>query len=369
MTRTTITPFVNSTAEAVELSSDGKKKTYWRKEILPSGTRQYKGQTLDFSKINPACLKAFEDGAFDAVPFVLALSDNSHPDTGQEHEQLEGDLHKLELSEGSLFGYFDFSASPEMQSKIEKSNRKFGVSGRIEVNYKREDTGKSYEYALSHVCGTTRAHVKGMKPWETVELSEAEKKSITVDLSTEVIDAETDTTDSGEITLPEQVKLEDFNAVMAFIKEQKDAEAAIAALGSKKEETATATLSEKDQNAITLSEQRANQAIQLAEAAATELAATKWESLKSNLVRDGVPPAIVNLAEGVLSSPKKAVIKLSDTEEIDATKVITDILDACKGTIKLSEESGTQYRNEAPTDDKEMEAWMEDWGYKAPSQS
>lgn len=367
MTKTTVTPFVNSTATQVELSDGDNKKVYWKKEITPSGKRSYKGQTLDFSVINPAIVKAFDEKVLDAVPFVLALTDNAHPEPGQEADRLEGDLHKFELSEdGRTFGYFDFSESPDMEAKIKKSGGKFGVSARIDVNYTREDTGKTYDYVLSHVCGTTRPHIKGMKPWETVTLSEEAKKNLTVDLSTEVIDAET----SGEVVeLPEGVSKSDFDAVLAFIADQKKAEEAIAKLtGDDDKDKGAATLSETDRKAIELSEQRASQALKLAEEARKEAAAERWNAQKSLLIRDGVPPAIVALAEPVLSSPKKATIKLSDTDEVDATKVVADILEACKGTITFSESGSQTHRESGNGDlDKEFAEWAGEWGFDLPA--
>jgi hypothetical protein len=188
-TSTAVSPFVVSEITEVELADGGGNKKVWKKQILPAGTRQYKGQTLDFSKINPACLTAFDDKAFDGVPFVLALSDNRHPDKGDEGKQLEGDVYKLELGEdGSLFGYFDLSHSPGVEQTIRKSGGKFGVSGRIEVDYTAEDTGRHFDYALSHVCGTTRPHIKGLANWQPVELSEEEKNRPIIDFSTEVED-------------------------------------------------------------------------------------------------------------------------------------------------------------------------------------
>lgn len=368
MTKTTITPFVNSTATEVELSDGDDKKVYWKKEILPSGTRKYKGQTLDFSKINPAVVAAFDEKVLDSVPFVLALTDNAHPEPGQEAETLEGDLDRLEMTDGRLFGYFDFSESPDMVAKIKKSNGKFGVSARIDVGYTREDTGKTYDYVLSHVCGTTRPHIKGMQPWEAVTLSEESKKNMTVDLSTEVIDEETT---SGEVVeLPEGIAKADFDKVLAFIKDQEDAEKAIEKLtGGDDKDKGAATLSESDRKAIELSESRAATALKLAEEARAEAAQERWNAQKALLIRDGVPPAIVNLAEPVLSSPKKATIKLSDSDEVDASKVISDILDACKGTLKFGEESGSQTHREGGKGDldKEFAEWAGEWGFDVPS--
>ena len=368
MTKSNIMPFVNSTAEAVELTTDGTKKTYWKKEILPSGTRMYKGQKLDFSKINPACVRAFEDGAFDAVPYVLALSDNSHPKPGEEAERLEGDLHKLEMSDGRLFGYFDLSQSPDAEARIKKSNGKFGVSARIEVDYERDDNGKKYEYALSHVCGTTRPHIKGMSPWSAVELSDTVKGSMTLDFTGEEIIDEDPNTENEGLDMGNILSKEDGELLLSFLKDYKSAEDALKKMDTSgapnKEEPVVATLSEEQKKAIELSESRANKAFELAEKAQTELAETRWDKMKAELVREGVPPVVLAEAEIVMKSPKKATIQLSDTESIDATEVVTKMLNACKGIVDLSEESGSQLTPKASDqDDKEFTEWARDLGF------
>lgn len=342
MTTTTISPFVVGEATEVELSDGQDKKKYWRKEILPSGTRQYKGQTLDFSKINPACVKAFDDGAFDSVPFVLALADNQHPQSGQEAEKLEGDLHKLELSsDGRLFGFFDLSQSDVALKAIQKSNGKFGVSGRIEVDYTASDTGKRYDYALSHVCGTTRPHIKGMSPWESVELSDDEKSRQTIDFSTEVID---DKETSGDGTVTVNLPQETVDFLIQFAKDQKAAEDALNKVtqGSGGDDKST-QLSDSDRKRIELAEENARKGFELAEKAQIELAETRWAARRAELVREGVPPVVLTAAEKVLKSHKRPVIELSEggkVERIDAASVIEEILDACKGVVKIGQEDG-----------------------------
>lgn len=371
MTTTTISPFVVGGVSEVELSDDkGVKKKFWKKQILPSGTRKYKGETLDFTKINPACVKAFEDEAAGAVPFVLAMPDNTHPKRGQELETLEGDLHKLELADdGSLVGYFDLSNSEKVQNLIKKSNNKLGVSGSIEVDYKREDIGKSWDYALTHVCGTTGPHVKGLSPWESVELSEEEKHSITIDFSDEVIDTDSDTNvkkagDGEKVTV--EVDKAQWDKVVAFMGEveaaTKDLEGSGGEGGNGKEKV---TLSEEDKardKRIELAEANARKGYELAERAQIELAESRWETRSAALVREGVPPVILTEAAKVLKLHKRPTIKLSETESVDAAEVIENILDACKGTIKLSVESGHSVTDTGKDSlDKEYEEFAENF--------
>lgn len=359
MTKTTISPFVVSDVSPVVLAAaDGTKKKYWKKQILPAGVRTYKGQTLDFAKINPSIVKAWEEGARDSIPFVLALPDNKHPERGQELETLEGDLEKMELAkDGSLYGYFDLSNSPKVQDLIAKSNGKLGVSGRIEVDYEREDVGKKWDYALSHVCGTTGAHIKGMKPWESVELSEDEKKSeVTIDFSTEVIDSpakQQNETGSGE-TVSVDISKEDFDKLMGFIGQINKGEEIANNLPKESEEGAPAELSEEAQKRIDLAESNARKAYEFAEKAMADAAERDWNVSKRELAREGVPPVILDFAEPVMKLHKRPVLKLSENEEVDARKVIEEILDACKGVVKLNEETGHGLGSSViPASDKE----------------
>lgn len=364
MTNTTISPFVVGNLEEVELSDGGKKRKLWKKEILPNGTRQYKGQTLDFSKINPSCVEAFNAKAFDSVPFVLALADNQHPGPGQEAQNLEGDLEKLELSsDGRLFGYFDLADNSTAIKAIQASKGKFGVSGRIEVDYVTGDTGKKFDYALSHVCGTTRPHIKGMAPWEAVNLSEEEKAN-TIDFSTEVID-EVETGNEAPKdgnTVAVEIDKSTLDVLLQMAKDHQQVQEALAAQSQGQQGgSETAQLSEADTKRIELAEEAARKGFELAEKAQIELAETRWSAKRAELVREGVPPVVLTAAEKVLKSHKPAVIQLSDTESINATDVIYEILNACKGVVNLSEETGHGVSGGGNDDASEFETFEKDF--------
>jgi len=220
----TVTPF-HVTDDLTQVDFTDGRGTLWKKEILPSGTRNYKGQTLDFGDINPSCVEAFHSGAFDHVPFVLALADNSH---SEDPTRLEGNLETVELSDdGRLIGYFDFSSSDQVPKIIAKSKGKFGVSARIEVDYQRPDTGKVFPYAIAHICGTLRPHLRGMNPWELVQLSDQNANpGIVIDLSNETATGE-DTTE-GTSNPDELVRVEMprhlLDALMRFIDSVEEAE-------------------------------------------------------------------------------------------------------------------------------------------------
>lgn len=365
MTTTTISPFVVGNIEEVELSDDkGGKRKLWKKQILPNGTRQYQGKTLDFSKINPSIVKAFEEGARDAVPFVLPLSDNQHPKRGEEAKLLEGDLEKLEMTQnGELYGYF--SLSDEAQRIVKNSNGKFGVSGAIEVDYERADVGKKWDYVLSHVCGTTGPHIKGMKPWESVELSE-EGEGVTLDLSTEVVEEETKKNDkeTGDDSVKVEITQEQLDKLLKLATDVEN----MSAGGEKEKETETVPLSEEASKRIELAESAAKEAFRLAEKAQIDAAKTKWAARERELALLGVPPVMLSEAAKVLALHKPVTIELSEGGEggnkttVNASEVIEAILDAAKGTIKLSTEEGHSVTDAGSSQgDKEFAAFEKDF--------
>lgn len=372
MTKSTLSPFVVSNANEVELTdAKGVKKTYWRKEILPGGTRKYKGQTLDFTKINPSCVKAFESGSVGDVPFVFALSDNSHPKPGKEEEEnLGGDLHKLELGEGgSLFGYFDLSE--RALEAVKNSKGKFGVSGRIEPDYVASDTEAKFDYALTHVCGTTRPHVKNLAAWEAVELSDAEKADGVVDLSTEVEEVKTDVVEGGKVNV--EIDKDTLDALLELAKDHKDTKAALAAMDSKdgKDDKVVATLSEEDKSRRDALELSTKNALELAEKAHIELAETRWTAKRAELARAGVPPVILSKVEPLMKLHRRSTIDLSDGTKVDPFAVVEDILEACKGVVDLSDEGGHGITAGAPSIDKEFDDFYNslvgDMGYDVPT--
>lgn len=371
MTTTTISPFVVSGVEKVELA-DGKggKKAYWKKEILPAGKRKYEGEELDFSQINPACVQAFKDKAVDAVPLVLALSDNKHPETGQELEYLEGDLHDLQLSEeGRLYGYFDLTQ--KVLDKIEASNKKLGVSCRIDVDYERKDIGKKYPYALRHVCATTAAHIKGMDPWEKVELSDGDKSNKTLDLSTEVIEETANTTkETGDDLVAVEIPKDKLDKLLGFLSDMEKGEEVANKLGNEGGQggdstTTTATLSEADNKRIQLAEEATNKALARIELAESKAALAEWNAKKAELAGAGVPPVMLSEAEKVLklAVTKRPAIKLSDSESVDPAAVIEAILEHAKGTVDLSEEKGHSVSGNGEAEqDEEFKGFLSSFG-------
>jgi len=369
-TSAAVSPFVVSDVEVVELSDDKGKRKFWKKQILPAGKRKYKGKELDFSTINPAVLKAFNDKAFDAVPFVMSLTSNEHPQIGQEGELIEGDLDKLELADdGRLFGYFDLSHSYKVLNAIRKSNGKFGVSGRIEVDYTAEDSGKHFDYALSHVCGTTRPHLKGMAGWEPVDLSEKEKEKEVIDFSGEVIDEPTtkkneDTGGTGDDLVAVEIPKDKLDKLLALLDYDEDPMEETADDIEGKEQV---QLPPAVQEQIAAAEKASKDALQLAETMQVDAAKTRWEAERQVLLTQGVPPVLLDLAGKVLSRHKPVTLEFSEGDVVDATSVVREILDEAKGVITLGEERGHGFSDSDRPENKDYkeleEAFNASWEF------
>jgi hypothetical protein len=73
---------------------------------------------------------------------------------------------------------------------------------------------------------------------------------------------------------------------------------------------------------------------------ADKLAQSEWRRERRELVRAGVPPHMLDLAEPVLQRPENVMVDLSNDESIDASEVIRGLLTAAKGYIEVKPEIG-----------------------------
>jgi len=328
--------------------SDGEKLAggLFRKQILKTGTLDYKGRRLIFDREYFGKLsKAFAERAYDSVPFMLADSDNRHT---MAPERAAGEVVALEATDQGLDAIIRLS---ETGRKIVADNSRFGVSARIVEGLERGD-GYKAPAALQHVLGTWDPRVTGLSPWKAIGLS--------ADTDQEVIDLT-----SGEESMPrtpEQearlTKLLDlpddaFEALLTGAPASKpaddddmteeEADAILAQLiaadegdgeGAKDKELAGAALSNgKSQHEIELATLRAEQ-----DDLRAELARDKWKAERALLASRGVPPKMLDLAAPVLELHKPAPIDLSNGTTLDPAKVIRDLLNEARGTIDLSGE-------------------------------
>lgn len=171
MTAAVLTPF--TAGEAVELGN-----RVWRKRLLPVGEVDYKGRTLRFTRdYLGQIVTAFNDRAYDQVPFQLADSANTHTN---DPERTRGEITGMELGDDGL--YVTAELTPEGE-KVLAANPKLGVSARIVEDYARSD-GRFFKSAVQHVLGTLDPRIPGLGAWEAIEAASPEPEQV-LDLSAE----------------------------------------------------------------------------------------------------------------------------------------------------------------------------------------
>jgi hypothetical protein len=171
MTAAVLTPFTS--ADAVELGN-----RLWRKRVLPVGEVEYKGRTLKFTRDYLGRLvQAFQNRAYDQVPFQLADAQNSHTN---DPERTRGEVTAMELGDDGLYITAQLTEDGE---KVLAANPKLGVSARIVEGYQRSD-GKFFGEAVQHVLGTLDPRIPGLGAWQAIEAASPEPESV-LDLSGE----------------------------------------------------------------------------------------------------------------------------------------------------------------------------------------
>lgn len=328
--------------EAVKLS---KGPGLFRKQILPKGKFNYKGEVIDFDKIGQDVKAAFDAKALDQVAFQLADSGNNH---NFDPTRYRGEVKAIELTEDGVYGTFDFSQFPDMQELVTK-NPRFGVSAQIERNLKTGD-GKEFPHAFSHVLGTLNPRVTGMKPWEKISLSKEIDWNEVLDLSaTEVKGAVTQKTEDKKTEEGVMLSKEEYEKFQGFLKTLDEVEKLEFSKPSGEGEPADDATSK----AIQLANERAENALKLAREAELKFAKSDWAQRSSQLVHDGVPPAMLELAKPLMERPDTDVtpIQLSNSESLDPKAIVLSVLEAAKGTIDLSAPKGHEFDGSEKSDD------------------
>jgi hypothetical protein len=176
MTALVLTPF--TTAPAVELGN-----RLWRKKVLPVGDVEYKGRLLHFDRPYLASLvRAFQNRAYDQVPFQLADHANTHTN---DPERTRGEITAMELGDDGL--YITAELTPRGEEVLAE-NPKLGVSARIVEDYARSD-GRRFPAAIQHVLGTLDPRIPGLGPWQAIEAASPEPDTV-IDLSAAVFAGE-----------------------------------------------------------------------------------------------------------------------------------------------------------------------------------
>lgn len=171
MTAAVLTPF--TAGQAVELGN-----RVWRKKLLPIGNVEYKGRTLRFTKdYLGQIVDAFQNRAYDQVPFQLADAENRH---SNDPERTRGEIRDMQLGDDGL--YITAELTPEGEAVL-TANPKLGVSARIVEDYARSD-GQFFKSAVQHVLGTLDPRIPGLGAWEAIEAASPAPETV-LDLSAE----------------------------------------------------------------------------------------------------------------------------------------------------------------------------------------
>lgn len=338
----------------------------WRKQVLPVGRINYKGQVLDFTPDYLGNLaSAFNARAYDQVPFLLADPANRH---NMDVERFRGEVKAMELAEDGL--YLLLSTTKD-GTRVLQENPRLGVSARIVTDLAKAD-GRHFPAAIQHVLGTLDPRVTGMKPWEAVDLS---NDLPVVDLTAATYEGEhtmelTDEEVQGLRALldaqgkdPEPTANEsdpDFDEE-AFEREVAEA---LAAAGVEPDEEndpepVGASLSAEALAAIELANVQSGAALEGQSVLQAELAAERFRGERRALLSAGVPPAILDLAEPLLAGSH--IIDLADGESVDASEIVRQMLHEYKGLVDLSGETPAAME---PTDDEKdlLDQWAAEAG-------
>lgn len=315
------------------------RRTY-RKQILPVGSLEYEGRTLNFTREYLEDLaNNFNAGAFDQVPFQLADPENRHTN---DPERFRGEVKALELSDDGLYGIVEMT---DDGAEVVEKNPKLGVSARI-IEGIKDGAGN----AIQHVLGTLDPRVTGMGQWEAVNLANSDVG--VVDLTAASYSTPVPPTTTTSSRTDDTDDTADARRLLAEMLQ-----------GDDDGDDSTVQLSDDDRRTVELAEQRAT----AAERRVTDLEARidneHFERQRRELLEAGVPPAMVDLAEPLLRGGS-GTIELSNGTRVNAGNVVEKMLAECRGMIDLttvSAGSGAEGSEEAEA--RQMaQAWAGDNG-------
>lgn len=308
----------------------------------------YKGRDLLFDRRYLSNVRnAFKENALgEQTAFQLADDSNRHDteedkleDRNWDPERYRGEIVDMKVVNSGLYG--KYKLTPE-GIKLVQNNPRLGVSASLKENYERD--GRKYPVVMRHCLGTLNPRIKGMSPWSNEEVT----LSDTDDDNEEVLDLtmpENDETEKVEVSKAE------WDAIKAFMEEQKSFNAQLEeALGDDDEsETETGTerepanLSddddEDDPRLVELSE-RLEAAEKRNKQADNRAAAAEFKSFARELKTRGVPKAMIDLAEPILSTAGDMTINLSDDTAVDPREAMKKMLIEACGYIDMSDEDG-----------------------------
>jgi len=344
-----------STAKAVELSR-GK----FKKQILPLTEIGYGGKKKKFDlAYMRKIVQSFRNGAYPYMPVKLAPADNAHT---QDVLRTGGKVVDLELSKkDGLVATLELN--DDGTKAVELSGGEVPVSVRLIENLEHSD-GAVFPVALHHVLITDDPNVRGMGPWQRVDLTAdggRDGVTETIDLSAEQFGTEETMSDTKakvelQLTAAQQKALLELAAEHEELKElnlkPEDFEDADEDDGDEENEEEGDEDDEDDEDVDPNEEvgkpavgKKRKVAVGLTRAATTEIelaradaSAARAETLElSRKLRDaeigrevaewtnkGLAPSIIALARPALEMP--SVIELSNGKKTDAGAVVRGIL-------------------------------------------
>lgn len=374
--RDIVTPGVES-----DFAQEGK-KTFW-KQVLPQAPIHYttkagKRSTIDFNETYLSnIISAFNSKALDQTPFLLADADNRHT---MDPERFRGEVTEMRLAypgeKPGLYAKIKFPTPEAAKAVVE--NPSLGVSARIREGIATSD-GRTFQAGIIHVLGTLDPQVTGMSGWQPVDLSNvldlsnetfSERETMAKNGKSKFAGVDINSVTEEDIDNMTDEEVEAFLAEVApdFIEEFASDEDDDEDEDEDEEEEvdenqlvgAGASLSNrKARKDIELANAQAQAATSRANEALRRMAEAEFRTYRSEMLAEGVPPHLLDLAEPVLNRADDMVIDLSATEDddINVSEIVRGLLDASKGLVDLSAEQG-HYRSEATTDGTDPDADM-----------
>lgn len=384
--RILLTPTTESST--VELS-----RTMYRKKILPLGSIEYNGKKVNFDKpYLQELAKNFQAGPYDQVLAMLADKDNAHT---LAVDRIGGQIREVEVTDEGLFGVFQLSE--DAAKAVKNSGNGVGVSVRVTEGAKRMDGSsvKTFGRALQHVLLTTDPKVTGMGAWTEVELSGYNEDDEVVDLTLSSYEGDRTMPNGLDVTTASLDQLNQLTQEQldALSEEELDAintrvDAIIAEAGTgdagdggdggdngdqHRGNGGTDVTQQQERELVSASNDDAVDALALANEAHTlelatirqELADERFERDSVELARQGIPPALIELARPILTSPVGAVLDLSNgvtNTKVDVADLVRKLLKESAGFIELAKEKGHSLDLSGPDEKSdERKAILDAW--------
>lgn len=400
--RTIQTPIVESDF------SGGRGRSMW-KRVLPETGITYKTddgrkRRINFDrKYHEDLVASYKANALDQTPFMLADRDNAHT---MDFDRQRGTVKDMryaaagdELEPGIV------ADESGLWTKIEFPSRRFakrvrdfnlGVSARIREGIDRVD-GKVFPRAVIHVLGTLDPKITGLGAWKpAVDLSNYDDGQL-LDLSNkEITDMpklrrrrqSDDSLDFATMTEEDVAKLnpddvegwsdEELAAFMERfghldpdassedddeeddddLEDEADEDDEDDLVDDEEDEDTSMSNRRSGRRDIALA--RADEALSIGRQALTRAEEAEWKAKRDRLIRDGVPPAALDLARPILGRLDGVVIDFSNTTggggQVDAGEIVTGLVDMLKGTIDFAERGYEGEDDGADDVDKELHA-------------